>query len=327
MNSMKKISIAPMMGWTNRHFRYFMRCMSQDIKLYTEMIVADTILYNKNYKYLKYNSIEHPLALQIGGNDPDKLGECAQIAEQLGYDEFNINAGCPSKRVQAGAFGAQLMKSPEIVAKCIQKIKQVSNINVTVKCRIGVDEQDDLEFLLNFIKQSADVGCQTFIIHARKAWLKGLNPKQNRNIPKLNYQRANEVKLACPELNIIVNGGINDSEMIKHHLNTFDGVMLGRVAYENPLLISKMQAEYDNIKQQSTQQILEKYIDYASKQINQGENASYVFKPLLRLYTHCYHAKTWRQQLTKFMQMDKDQMTTAFAKLLTFKDPRDLQIL
>ena len=238
----QRFSIAPMLDWTDRHCRYFHRLMSRQTLLYTEMVTTGAIIHGKG-DYLGYSEQEHPISLQLGGSNPADLAHCAKLAEERGYDEVNINVGCPSDRVQNGRFGACLMGEPALVADCVKAMRDVVDIPVTVKTRIGIDDQDSYEFLQAFIEQVRDAGCDTFIVHARKAWLSGLSPKENREIPPLDYPRVYRVKQDYPELTIALNGGVTSMEQTLEHLQQVDGVMMGREAYQNPYIL----AQVDNL--------------------------------------------------------------------------------
>ena len=229
-----------MMDRTDRHERFFLRSLSKKAFLYTEMINVNAILYGDKKDILLFNECEHPLGIQLGGNDPIKLGDSAIISEAAGYDEINLNIGCPSPKVQNGEFGAVLMKNPKLVAQCIKSIKNKVKIPVSVKCRIGVDDMNEDKDLSAFIKEVSDSGCNVFIVHARKAWLKGLSPKENRNIPPINYQRVYRLKEEFPDLEIIINGGLEKIEDSKKHLRFVDGVMMGRKVYEDPYQLIKV---------------------------------------------------------------------------------------
>lgn len=235
----RTFSIAPMLDWTDRHYRYFARLMSAKALLYTEMVTTGAILHGRG-DYLAYNQEEHPLALQLGGSNPQDLARCAKLAAERGYDEVNLNVGCPSDRVQNGRFGACLMAEPELVAECVDAMKQVVDIPVTVKTRIGIDEQDSYEFLTYFIDIVNAKGCTDFTIHARKAWLQGLSPKENREIPPLDYERVYQLKRDYPVLNISINGGVTTLEQAQGHLAQLDGVMMGREAYQNPYILARV---------------------------------------------------------------------------------------
>ena len=230
----RKVAVAPMMDCTDRHDRFFLRLMSKNVMLYSEMVATKSAIHGDRKKILSFSSEEKPLALQVGGSDKKELSEVAKIAEGMGYDEININLGCPSKKVQKNMFGACLMKEPNLVSECINAMVNSCSIPVTAKTRIGFDNTEDFTYLNNFISKLSDAGCKTFILHARKAILKGLSPKQNLNIPKLNYDMVHKIKNENPELEIIINGGISKVDEIKKHLKKCDGVMIGRAIYQNP---------------------------------------------------------------------------------------------
>jgi len=230
------VSVAPMMDYSDRHFRYFMRQMTKKALLYTEMINTQAIIHGDRHKLLDFSPLEKPVALQLGGDNPHQLAECAKIGQDWGYDEINLNVGCPSSRVQSGNFGACLMAQPEKVAKCVETMIEAVDIPVTVKHRIGIDNQDSYENMANFVKIVAEGGCQRFVVHARKAWLQGLSPKENRHIPPLRYEEVYRLKQEFPHLIIEINGGITTIEAIQTHLNYVDGVMIGRVACDNPYI-------------------------------------------------------------------------------------------
>jgi tRNA-dihydrouridine synthase A len=239
----KTISVAPMMDWTDRHCRAFHRLISPNIQLYTEMVTTGAILHGDRDRYLRFSAAEHPVVLQLGGSDPAALAECARIGEAYGYNEINLNCGCPSDRVQSGAFGACLMKEPETVAACVAAMRGALSIPITVKCRIGVDDCDDAVFLDRFIRIVADAGCGTFIVHARKAWLKGLSPKENREVPPLNYDLPEAIKSRFPHLNIMLNGGLKTIEDLRRPLQKLDGAMIGREAYQNPWFLAEIERD------------------------------------------------------------------------------------
>ena len=290
-----RFCVAPMMGRTDRHFRYLLRLMSQRAMLYTEMIVCDALLFGNRDRLLKFSPSEHPLGLQLGGSEPAKMAEATQWAQDYGYDEININAGCPSSRVQAGAFGAYLMKEPGRVAECVSAMRQQTTIPITVKCRVGVDDQDSYSDLHSFISTVMSAGCQTFIIHARKAWLKGLSPKQNRNVPELRYDLVYQLKHDFPELNIILNGGLATIAEAQSKGRELDGVMLGRAIYQNPLIMLEVDAAFYGESQNSrvTQEVLTEYFAYINDQ------TTVPLRLLLRHLANFYRskpgAKRWRQ--------------------------------
>jgi tRNA-dihydrouridine synthase A len=240
------IAVAPMMDWTDRHCRYFMRLLNRDVWLYTEMITAAALCHGDAKQLLRFDESEHPVALQIGGSDPALMVAAAKIGANAGYDEININVGCPSDRVQSGQFGACLMNRPETVAECVQVMRRAVSVPVTIKSRIGVDDHDDYEFLRRFIQISSDAGCEKFVVHARKAILDGLSPKENRSIPPLVYERVYQLKQEFPQLVIVVNGGINTIAECHEHLRFVDGVMIGRQAYQRPWFLAELEAEFAN---------------------------------------------------------------------------------
>ena len=249
-----RLSVAPMMDWTDRHCRFFHRLLSKNTLLYTEMINAGAIVHGDVPRHLRFNAEEHPLALQLGGSEPSKMAQAAKIAEEWGYDEVNINCGCPSERVQKGAFGACLMAEPDLVADCVKAmldaVKDPTNMPITVKHRIGINKTEDspesYAFVRDFVGKVADAGCQTFIVHARNAWLKGLSPKENRDIPPLRYQVVHQLKVDFPQLNIVINGGFTTNVQIAEQLSTLDGVMVGREAYHNPWLLASWDEAFFN---------------------------------------------------------------------------------
>jgi len=233
-----RVAVAPMMDWTDRHCRFFHRQLSRKALLYTEMVVADGIIHGDRDRLLGYDPIEHPVALQLGGSEPAKLVEAVRIASDFGYDEINLNVGCPSDRVQSGAFGACLMRDPDLVARCVEAMKSVSDVAVTVKCRIGVDEQEPETALPGFVRTVVDAGVDALWVHARKAWLEGLSPKENRDIPPLDYDIVYRLKRDYPSLFIGINGGVSSLNQTVEHLNQVDGVMIGRAAYHNASLLA-----------------------------------------------------------------------------------------
>ena len=296
----RRFCVAPMMDRTDRHERFFLRSLSKNAYLYTEMINANAVLFGNQNDLLKFNECEHPLAIQLGGNDPIKLSEAACISESNGYDEINLNIGCPSTKVQNGDFGAILMKKPNLVAKCVRAIRNKVNIPVSVKCRIGVDDMDEEADLNIFIKKVSDSGCRVFIVHARKAWLKGLSPKENRNIPPLNYERVYRLKDKFPDIEIIINGGVENIEDSKKHLTKVDGVMMGRRAYENPFQLIKV----DHLIygkpfiQKTREEVLLNMIPYILQQHKAGIKLNLICRHLLGLTRGTKFAKRIRSSLT-----------------------------
>ena len=297
----RRLSIAPMMDYTDRHDRYFLRLLSKQILLYTEMVTCQALIHGDAKRLLKFNESEHPIALQLGGSHSDDLAQCAQMAEQSGYDEVNLNVGCPSDRVKSGKFGACLMAEPMLVADCISAMQSKVSIPVTVKCRIGIDEQDEINELPKFINTVAKAGCKTFIIHARKAWLKGLSPKENRDIPPLNYSLVYDIKKQFPDLNITINGGIQSLNEAQHHLQFVDGVMIGRVAYHNPyVLIDADHLIYDSARNtKSRQEILLEFLPYIDQQISEGVKLSQISRHILGLFQGLPGARLWRRHISE----------------------------
>lgn len=294
------ISVAPMMDWTDRHFRYFMRMISPNALLYTEMVTTGALIHGDTERFLRFDDSEHPIALQLGGSDPDDLARCAEMGQKFGYDEINLNCGCPSDRVQNGRIGACLMKEPDHVALCIEKMAQSVDIPVTVKCRIGVDDQDDQKSLDEFVEKIADKNCTTFIIHARKAWLKGLSPKENREVPPLDYDRVKAVKEKYPHLNIILNGGIKEVSQIQNQLKSLDGVMIGREAYSNPYIFADIERDiFGNDNLQTREEIALAMIPYA---LNEHEAYGTPIKSITRHIIGLFHqqpgARAWRRALS-----------------------------
>ncbi len=295
-----KLSVAPMLDWTDRHCRYFYRLMSTKTVLYTEMVTTGAIIFGKG-DYLSYNDEEHPLVLQLGGSDPKAMAECAKRAADMGYDEININVGCPSDRVQNGRFGACLMSEPVLVAECVDSMQAAANIPITVKSRIGIDDQDSYEFLHTFIDTVEKAGCQHFIIHARKAWLSGLSPKQNRDIPPLDYQRVYQIKKDFSQLDISINGGIKSLDEASQHLQHIDGVMIGREIYQNPYLLAQAdqllwQDQRDVISRDDVISIMTEYVE---RHVQQGGKASHVTRHMLGLCNGLPGAKQFRRYLSE----------------------------
>ena len=297
-----------MMDWTDRHFRYFLRQISPNTRLYTEMVTTGAILHGDAERFLRFNEdVEHPVALQLGGSDPDDLARCSAIGEQYGYDEINLNCGCPSDRVQSGMFGACMMNDPDLVANCFAAMQSAVSIPVTIKCRIGVDDCDTGPFLDKFVEKSADKGAKTFIIHARKAWLKGLSPKENRDVPPLDYERVYALKEKFPELNIILNGGITDTPTIKEALEKLDGAMIGREAYQNPYFFAEIERDiFGNTNIPTREDIAARMIPYAKAQAEaHGTPIKSITRHILGLYHEQYGGKNWRRTLSTLPYEDE----------------------
>jgi len=297
----RRLSVAPMLDWTDRHCRYFLRLLTRHALLYTEMVTTGALLYGKG-DYLAFNEDEHPLALQLGGSEPAALAQCALMAEQRGYNEINLNVGCPSDRVQNGQFGACLMAERQRVADCIDAMRTVVSIPVTVKTRIGIDDQDSYEFLKQFIQTVAERGgCDTFIIHARKAWLSGLSPKENREIPPLDYPRVYQLKRDFPALTLVINGGIKSLDDALLHLEQVDGVMIGREAYQNPGVLaqadSRIFGSVDPFSHMT--EVVLAMLPYIERELAQGTYLGHITRHMLGLFQGVPGARQWRRHLSE----------------------------
>jgi tRNA-dihydrouridine synthase A len=297
----RRFCVAPMMDWTDRHCRYFHRLISQHALLYTEMVTTGALIHGDKHRFLQFNAEEHPLALQLGGSNPQDLATCAKMAEDYGYDEVNLNVGCPSERVQNGRFGACLMLEPDLVAECVAAMQHAVTIPVTVKSRIGVDDQDSYEALVNFVAAIAQAGCTTFIIHARKAWLSGLSPKQNREVPPLRYDSVYQLKTDFPDLEIILNGGITTLEQADEILQHVDGVMMGREAYQNPYMMAEVDNRFYGAQRValSREQILELLIPYVQQQLQAGVRLNSVARHILGLFHGMPGGRLWRRHISE----------------------------
>ena len=303
---MHKASIAPMMQYTDMHDRYLLRLISKKVFLYTEMVTTGAILYGKCFHQLEFNKEEHPVAIQLGGSDIDDLVKSAKIAEDYGYDEINLNVGCPSDRVQKGRFGACLMLEPDHVAECLNAMQTNVKVPVTIKCRLGVDHHEDYEFLYNFVNIVQNAGIEHFIIHARNGILKGLSPRQNRHIPPLKYDYVYRLKKDFPNLKITINGGIKTIDECKEHLKYVDGVMIGRAAYENPFLIKDIDTELYGIESNvnSKKSILNQYLDYVEDKLQEGHDLSRMMKHLFGLSRGDKFAKTFRIKILEVIKKE-----------------------
>ena len=297
-----------MMDCTDRHDRFFLRLMSKNTMLYSEMIATKSAIHGDRKKILSYSPEEKPLALQVGGSDKKELSEVAKIAEDMGYDEININLGCPSKKVQKNKFGACLMKEPDLVSECINEMVNSCKIPVTAKTRIGYDDVEDFNFLNSFIHKMRDAGCKTFILHARKAILKGLSPKQNLNIPKLNYKMVHNIKNKNPDLEIIINGGISKIDEIKTHLKLCDGVMIGRSIYQNPYSLIEIEKELFGTKNSpSREEVAEKLLKYLELEVKLGTKVNHIMRHTVGLYHGQVGSKNWKRYLSdNMMARDSD---------------------
>ena len=300
----RRLSVAPMMDWTDRHCRVFHRKITHHTWLYTEMVTTGALVYGDVERHLRYNEEEHPVALQLGGSDPADLATSARLGQQWGYDEINLNCGCPSERVQKGAFGACLMAEPPLVADCVKAMRDAVTIDVTVKHRIGIDHEESYDFVRDFVGKVAQAGCTTFIVHARNAILKGLSPKENREIPPLKYEYAYQLKKDFPDFEIIINGGIKTQAEIDQHLQHLDGVMLGREAYHNPFMMANFDQRYygDARAALSRVEVLEAMVPYIEEQLRQfgphGLKLNSITRHMLGLMQGLPGAKTFRQTLS-----------------------------
>jgi tRNA-dihydrouridine synthase A len=297
-----------MMDRTDRHYRYFMRQITRRTLLYTEMITASAILRGDQERLLGFSDLEHPLALQVGGDNPGQLAACARIAEDRGYSEINLNVGCPSDRVQSGHFGACLMAQPTLVARCVEAMRHATTLPVTVKHRIGIDGLERYEDLAHFVRTVAQAGCDRFIVHARIAVLQGLSPRENRTIPPLRYADVYRLKADFPQLVIEINGGITTLAQVSAHLNVVDGVMIGRAAYDHPFLFAPADALYfaDEAPIVTRRQVIEAMIPYVEQWVARGHAASHILRHVLGLFTHKRVAKAWKRFLSTHMQRSPD---------------------
>jgi tRNA-dihydrouridine synthase A len=305
-SNLHKASIAPMMQYTDMHDRYLLRLISKKVFLYTEMVTTGAILYGKCFHQLEFNKEEHPVAIQLGGSDVNDLVKSAKIAEDYGYDEINLNVGCPSDRVQKGRFGACLMLEPDHVAECLNAMQTNVSVPVTIKCRLGVDHHEDYEFLYDFVNIVQSSGIKHFIIHARNGILKGLSPRQNRHVPPLKYDYVYQLKKDFSNLNITINGGIKTIDECKDHLKYVDGVMIGRAAYENPFLIKDIDTELYGIESNinSKKSILNQYLDYVEDKLQEGHDLSRMMKHLFGLSRGDKFAKTFRIKILEVIKKE-----------------------
>ena len=290
-----------MLDCTDRHDRYLLRLISKRAVLYTEMVTTGALLFGDKAKFLDFDTTEHPVALQLGGSSPDDMTRCAELAQQWAYDEVNINVGCPSDRVQSGSFGACLMQSPDLVAQNVAQMSAAVDIPVTVKCRIGVDEQEPRDALWALVEASAHAGCSVFLVHARKAWLKGLSPKENRNVPPLDYELVYQLKQDFPELDIVINGGIDTLAQCQQHLQHVDGVMMGREVYSNPYVLSQVdQLFYGQEETPPTRDdVMNDYITYIESQLEQGCRLNQLSKHAVGLYHGEPRSRLWRRHISE----------------------------
>ena len=301
MKNNHRFSIAPMMDWSDHNCRYFWRLLTKQALLYTEMVTTGALIHGDRKRFLHFNREEHPVALQLGGSDPKDLARCARWAQEWGYDEVNINCGCPSDRVQSGMFGACLMGKPDLVADCVKAMMDSCDIPVTVKHRIGIDHMESYEQLLAFIEPVAAAGCSVFIVHARKAWLQGLSPKENREIPPLNYPWVYQLKKDYPHLTIVVNGGIQTIEECQTHLDHVDGVMLGREAYQNPWMLAQVDEALFGMDSplKSRDDVIAELLPFAEQHLAQGGQLNHITRHILGLYQGIPGARKFRRHLSE----------------------------
>ena len=304
----RTISMAPMMDCTDRHDRYFLRLISKNIFLYSEMIATGAIINGDKKKVLEFNEFEKPVALQLGGSNTKELSECCKIVEDFGYDEVNLNLGCPSKKVQKNKFGACLIKEPDLVADCLSAMVQSTRLPVTAKTRIGFDDVENFNYLNSFIEKIKNTGVRTIILHARKAILKGLSPKENLRIPKLNYKMVYEIKKSNPEVEIIINGAITNTEQVKSHLEKVDGVMIGRAIYQSPYFLADIEKEiFKNDDILTREQIVEKLVEYVDTEVNKGTRVNQIMRHTVGLYHGQRGAGKWKRYLSdNMMARDSD---------------------
>lgn len=297
----RKFCVAPMLDWTDRHCRYFLRLISKNAVLYTEMITTGAILYGDTAYHLQMDPFEHPVALQLGGSDPADLAKACVLASKYDYAEINLNCGCPSDRVQNGMFGAVMMKDAQITADCVAAMRDAVDLPITVKHRIGVDEHDSYEFLRDFVGTVAQSGCEVFLVHARKAWLKGLSPKQNREVPELNYDRVYQLKQDFPELDIIINGGVTSIEQSLQHIQHLDGVMVGREAYTNPYLLASVDQDIygSTAAVKSRQEIAEAFLIYVDNELSKGTKLNAMTRHILGLFHGMPGARQFRRHISE----------------------------
>lgn len=295
----RRLSVAPMMEWTDRHCRYFLRLISPHALLYTEMVTTGALLHGDRERFLNFDPAEHPVALQLGGSDPVALAQCARFGYERGYDEINLNCGCPSDRVQDGRFGACLMAEPRLVADCVAAMRAAVPIPVTVKTRLGIDALDHDEHLHRFIGTIAEAGCEVFILHARKAWLSGLSPKENREVPPLQYERVYAVKREFPSLSVVINGGVATAVAALGHLAHVDGVMIGREAYHNPYMLAEMERALFDCESPPREAVVEEFARYMERELEAGVPMRAMTRHVLGLFNGLPGARRWRRELSE----------------------------
>lgn len=294
-----RLSVAPMMDWTDRHCRYFHRLLSPHARLYTEMVTSAALVRGKQLRLLEHSQQEHPVALQLGGSDPAELAQAARFGAEAGYDEINLNVGCPSDRVQSGKFGACLMREPALVGDCVKAMRDAVDVPVTVKCRIGVDDQDEYADLQHFTETMIAAGVEVLVVHARKAWLQGLSPKENREIPPLDYERVYRLKREFPQLVVVINGGITTVEQVQAHLAQVDGVMLGRAAYHDPYVLARVEAALYGEPLPDRDDVLRRMRPYIEAELARGTGLKHITRHLLGLYQGEPGARGFRRMLSE----------------------------
>ena len=317
----QEIAVAPMMDWTDRHCRYFMRLLSPSAWLFTEMVTANAIHYGDADTLLRYDPSEHPVAVQLGGSDPAMMAEAAKRAAQFGYDEININVGCPSDRVQSGQFGACLMATPHVVADCFQAMQDEVEVPVTVKTRIGIEDQDSDEFLTKFVETLAAAGCKRFIVHARIAILDGLSPKENRTVPPLNHERVYRLKQRHPNLEIILNGGISKITHVETVLSKVDGAMIGRQAYHHPYFLAELEQHlHPEWQMPSRRAVIERMLPYIEDELRAGERLGQITRHMVGLFAGMPGARSWRRYLSENAYRDGAGLEVVSAALAALPD-------
>ncbi len=321
----RTISVAPMLDWTDRHDRFFLRLITRHALLYTEMVTTGAIIHGDKKRHLDFDPAEQPLAIQLGGSDVDDLAQCAKITEQWGYSEINLNVGCPSDRVQSGKFGACLMAEPELVRDCLGAMMNAVAIPITVKTRIGIDRLDSYDELHHFVSIVKQSGCGVFIIHARKAWLDGLSPKQNRDIPPLRYDRVYKIKEQFPELEVIINGGVTSLDQCEQHLNFVDGVMIGREAYQNPYHLVDVDERFyqDGYTKPEREDIVKSLIPYIEKHLQEGGKLTQISRHILGLFQTVPGAKFWRRLISERAHLNGSGTEVIFLALQAVKEQQE----
>ena len=328
----RKLAVAPMMELTDRHYRFLARMLTRSSLLYTEMLTAKAVIHGDREYLLGFDEVESPLVLQLGGSDPTEMAQATKIGEQWGYDEININCGCPSDRVQSGRFGACLMAEPKTVAACVGAMQDAVSVPVSVKCRLGIDRDDSYEALQAFVREVSQTGCKHFIVHARKAWLDGLSPKENRNVPPLRYEYVYRLKQEMPDLHITINGGIDDWEAVQEHMQHVDGVMIGRKAYHDPSFLQYADHLLFGAAEPSAEQLLQQRIDaarayarYVQQWHEQGVKVSTLTRHLIALFVQVPGARLWRRHLSENAPKCTDAVALVEEALLHVSQPAESQ--